>query len=97
MTQSTVFIPRDRSLKAGAISTLLARYAGKVAVHWDDSAHTRTRRASITNGSIAPTPHYDAPTPDNPADFNDAWRAAHLDGHTKRATKPKLFEGIRTL
>ncbi|MFT3992543.1 MAG: hypothetical protein QM680_14185 [Luteolibacter sp.] len=47
--------------------------------------------ASLFDGSIDPPPHYDAPLPEDLADFDDEWRAAHLDGYTITCGWPDTF------
>lgn len=94
MTAATLLFPPGR-LDLSFVATYLARYTdpatGWAAAHWDDSSRTRTRRASLFDGSISPTPHYDAPIPSGFADFTPAWRAAHLDGHTIALLWPESF------
>jgi len=89
----TLLFPLGR-LSEEFVETYLERYTdsetGWAAAHWDDSEHTTRRKASLFDGTIAPTQHHDAPIP--PADeFTPEWRAAHLDGHTITAGWPEPF------
>jgi hypothetical protein len=111
-TDHTLFFPAGR-LVASFIATFQSRYTdpatGWDAVHWDDDKHTRRRKASIADGTIVPTPVYSEAIPEDPAEFTDAWRAAHLTGHTitlgwpdafladlarSPQPEPELFDGI---
>jgi len=67
-TDATVFFPAilfngDGQFSPELLDLFLDRYTdpetGWATVHWDDSAHTRRRKASVFDGSIEPTPVYD--------------------------------------
>jgi len=89
----TVFFPLGR-LSEDFVTIYLERYTdpatGWAAAHWDDSEHTTRRKASLFDGSIVPTEHFNAPVP-APDDFTDEWKAAHLNGHTITAGWPEPF------
>lgn len=91
---ATISFPIGR-LELGFVQTYLARYTdpetGWGAAHWDDSEHTTRRRASLFDGTIAPTPQYDAPIPEDFSEFTDEWKAAHLIGHTISLGWPEAF------
>lgn len=94
-TDHTIFFPLG-SLSPEFVGLYLTRYTdpetGWSAAHWDDSEHTRRRQASLFDGSIEPSPHYDATEPaDLSPEERDAWRAAHLDGHTVILGWPEAF------
>lgn len=90
---ATIFFPLGR-LGQSFVAEFLSRYTdpqtGWAAAHWDDGAHTRRRQASLGNGTISPTPKYDAPIPEL-EDFTEAWREAHLIGHTITLGWPAAF------
>jgi|GEM_PF-4861274 len=86
-----IFFPLGR-LSSEFVETYLTRYTdpdtGWAAAHWDDTAHTTRRKASLFDGTIAPSPHY---TDQEPVGADDEWRAAHLNGHTISAGWPAPF------
>ena len=112
----TIFFPLGR-LAPSFVAIYLARWVdvdtGWHAAHWDDDAHTRRRYASLSNGTIAPTPHYDAPVPtDLTPEELVSWKSAHRDGDTislgwpqtfiddllrDPQPEPELFDGVRIL
>lgn len=111
---ATIDFPKGRI--AAFAGAYIARYTdpegGWAAAHWDDTAHTRRRQASLFNGTLVPAPVFDTPIPSDPAEFTPAWRTAHhvadritlgwpeaflADLQRVPQPEPELFGGITVL
>jgi hypothetical protein len=88
--EATLFFPLG-TLIGKTLEAYQDPESGWRAAHWDDTEHTRIREASLEDGSVVPTPHYNEPIPEKMEEFTQEWRDAHLDGHTITCGWPEEF------